>query len=62
MLISKSDNLKIVCESFDIDPATVKLTNGGKSLTAKAGNDTLVWILEQNLVRRSVDYFNHMMR
>lgn len=62
MLISKSDNLKIVCESFDIDPATVKLTNGGKSLTAKAGNDTLVWILEQNLVRRSVDYFTHMMR
>lgn len=62
MLVSHSDNLKIVCESFDIDPATVKLANGGKSLTAKSGNDTLVWALEQSLVRRSVDYFNHMMR
>ena len=62
MLISHSDNLKIVCESFDIDPATVKLANGGRSLTAKSGSDTLVWTLEENLVRRSVDYFNHMMK
>ena len=62
MLVSKSDNLKIVCESFDIDPASVQLTNGGRLLTAKSGSDTLVWTLEQQLVRRSVDYFNHMMR
>ena len=62
MLISHSDNIKIVCESFDIDPSTVKLANGGRSLTAKSGSDTLVWTLEENLVRRSVDYFNHMMK
>lgn len=62
MLISKSDNLKIVCESFDIDPATVKLTNGGKSLTAKNGSDTLIWTLESQLYRETVDMWNFFNR
>ena len=58
MLMRKSDNLKVVCESFDIDPATVQLINGGKQLSAKSGNDTLVWTLESQLVRDTADIWN----
>lgn len=58
MLVRRSDNLKVVCESFDIDPATVQLINGGKQLSAKSGKDTLVWTLESQLVRDTADIWN----
>lgn len=61
MLLSKSDNLKIVCESFDIDPASVKLTNNGRSLSAKNGSDTLVWALESKLYRETVDMWKYLL-
>lgn len=60
MLISKSDNLKIVCESFDIDPASVKLTNGGKSLSAKNGSDTLIWTLESTISRETAEMWKYL--
>lgn len=60
MLMTKSDNLKIVCESFDIDPSTVKLTNGGRSLTAKNGTDRLVWTLESSLVRETTNIWKYI--
>lgn len=60
MLLKKSDNLKVVCESFDIDPSTVMLTNGGKSLTAKNGSDTLVWTLESNLCRETTNLWKYI--
>lgn len=60
MLMSKSDNLKVVCESFDIDPATVKLINGGSQLSAKSGSDTLIWTLESQLVRETADMWKYL--
>lgn len=60
MLISKSDNLKIVCESFDIDPSSVKLTNGGRSLSAKNGVDTIVWSLESKLCRDTMNMWKSL--
>lgn len=62
MLLAKSDNLKIVCESFDIDPATVKLINGGKQLSAKSGRDTLVWAMESTLCRETADMWKYFSR
>ena len=61
-LISKSDNLKIVCESFDIDPSTVKLISGGRQLSTKSGSDTLVWTLESNLCRETADMWRYFSR
>ena len=61
-LISKSDNLKIVCESFDIDPSTVKLISGGRQLSAKSGSDTLVWTIESNLCRETADMWRYFSR
>lgn len=61
-LVSKSDNLKIVCESFDIDPGTVKLISGGRQLSAKSGSDTLVWTLESNLCRETADMWRYFSR
>lgn len=60
MLVKKSDNLKIVCESFDIDPQSVRLTNGGNSLTLKQGGETFVFALEHSLCRDVSDYFRYM--
>ena len=62
ILVSKSDNLKIVCESFNIDPATVKLISGGRQLSAKSGSDTLVWTLESNLCRETADMWRYFSR
>ena len=62
MLLAKSDNLKIVCESFDIDPATVKLINGGKQLSAKSGRDTLVWAMESTLCRETAYMWKYFSR
>ena len=60
MIANKSDNLKIVCESFDIDPATVKLISGGKQLSAKSGSNTLVWTLESTLCRETANLWKYL--
>lgn len=60
MIVSKSDNLKIVCESFDIDPASVMITDGGRNLSLKQGGDRFVFTLEQTLQRDVSDYFRYM--
>ena len=60
MLMTKSDNLKIVCESFDIDPATVSLINHGTQLSAKIGNDTAIWTLESKLCRETADLWKYL--
>lgn len=58
MLVSKSDNLKIVCESFDIDPNSVKITDGGRSLALCRDGDTFVFTLEQSLQREVSNFWN----
>ena len=62
MLVHKSDNLKIVCESFDIDPSSVQITGRGSKLSLKQGGDTFVFALEQTLCRDVADYFRYMTR
>lgn len=51
MVQNKSDNLKIVCESFDLDPASVQVVNGGKQLSVKRSGETFVFALESTLSR-----------
>ena len=57
MITSKSDNLKIVCESFDVDPSTFKFTNGGKSLSVKCPDGTAIFELEHKLAREVIGFW-----
>lgn len=54
MLIRDSDNVKVVCESFGLDPSTLK-TYGNHSLTIGNGSDTFVFQTEKNIARRYAD-------
>lgn len=58
MVQSKSDNLKIVCESFDLDPASVMVVNGGKQLSVKRSGETFVFALENNLSRDIANFWS----
>lgn len=51
MVQSKSDNLKIVCESFDIDPNSVKIINQGRQLSVAREGETFIFALESKLAR-----------
>lgn len=62
MLVTKSDNLKIVCESFDIDPMSIGITNNGDMLTIKNGSDRIVFTPEKKLARDISNYFSYMSR
>lgn len=57
MLLKDSDNLKVVCESFDLDPSTLK-TYGNHSLSISNGMDTFVFQTERNVARRYADLWN----
>ena len=62
--ISKNcENLKIVCESFDIDPATFNLTNNPNTVTVKNGSDTFaVKVGNAKLCREINDYYSYLRR
>lgn len=60
MVQTKSDNLKIVCESFDIDPASVKIMNNGKQLSVAREGETFIFALESNLSRDIMNYWNSL--
>lgn len=62
MLVTKSDNLKIVCESFDIDPMSIGITNDGDMLTIKNGSDKIIFTPEKKLAREISNYFSYMTR
>lgn len=57
MIINKSDNLKIVCESFDLDPASLKIGKDAKTLSVKRGGETMVFALESALRREIVNFW-----
>lgn len=57
MLVKKSDNLKIVCESFDIDPSTLKIGKDAKTLSVKRGGETMVFALESALRREIINFW-----
>lgn len=62
MLVTKSDNLKIVCESFDIDPMSIGITDNGDMLTVKNGGDRIVFTPEKKLAKEISNYFSYMSR
>lgn len=62
MLVTKSDNLKIVCESFDIDPMSIGITDNGDMLTVKNGSDRIVFTPEKKLAKEISNYFRYMSR
>ena len=62
MLVTKSDNLKIVCESFDIDPMSIGITDNGDMLTVKNGSDRIVFTPEKKLAKDISNYFSYMSR
>lgn len=53
-LIRDSDNAKVVCESFGLDPTTLK-TYGNHSLSISNGSDTFVFQAEREVARRYAD-------
>lgn len=60
-IINKSDNLKIVCESFDIDPKNISLMDGGRTLGIKQNDgNTYVFALEQQLMRETINYLGSL--
>ena len=62
-LINKSDNLNIICESFDIEPQSLAISANGSSLHMKANNgDTFVFALESSLAMKTMQYMTGMMR
>lgn len=54
MVLRDSDNLKVVCESFDLDPSTLT-TYGNHSFSISNGNDTFVFQAEMETARRYAD-------
>ena len=54
MLMRDSDNVKVVCESFGLDPSTLK-TYGNHSLSISNGSDTFGFQTEKNVARRYED-------
>ena len=56
-LINRSDNLKIVCESFDIDPESVQVLDN-KQLSVKKKGMTCVFALENKLAYQIADMWS----
>lgn len=59
MIMRDSDNLKVVCESFDLNPSTLK-TYGNHSFSISNGSDTFVFQAEMNVAKRYANLWNRM--
>lgn len=59
MLVRDSDNLKVVCESFDLDPSTLT-TYGNHSFSIGNGKDTFVFQAEMETARRYADLWKRL--
>lgn len=55
----KSDNLKVVCECFDIDPASI-YTADANTVTMKKGNTTYICNLESLLSREIAGFMGRL--
>lgn len=54
MMLRDSDNVKVVCESFGLDPSTLQ-TYGNHSFSISNGQDRFVFQSEQAVARRYAD-------
>lgn len=62
-IIKKSDNLNIICESFDIEPQSLGISRDGSMVHMKSNNgDTFVFALESSLAMKTMQYMSGMMR
>ncbi len=59
MLERDSDNLKVVCESFDLDMSTLQ-TYGNHSFSIKNGSDTFIFQAEMETARRYADLWKRV--
>jgi hypothetical protein len=59
MILRDSDNAKIVCESFDLDPSTLA-PYGDHSFSVASGSDKFIFQAEQNVARRYADIWSRM--
>lgn len=54
MLVRDSDNVKVVCESFGLDPSSLQ-SYGNHSFSISNGTDKFVFQAEKNVARRYAD-------
>ena len=54
----KSENLQVVCESFDIDPATIRVS--GNKMYMKQAQETYVVTMESALSNEIAYYWGNM--
>ena len=57
MLVRDSDNAKIVCESFGLDPSTLNIY-GDHSMSISNGSDTFIFQAEREVAKRYADIWN----
>lgn len=58
LAMRKSENLQVVCESFDIDPSSVNVS--GNTMKLRQGEETYVIALETNLSKEIAYYWNNI--
>ena len=58
LVMRKSENLQVVCESFDIDPASVRVV--GNKMKIKQADETYVVTLESSLSNDIAYYWGRM--
>lgn len=59
MVINRSTNLQMVCESFDIDPKSISAVNGNQ-VSLKHNGNTFVFPLETKIARDIAGYWGRM--
>ena len=57
MLERDSDNIKVVCESFDLDPSTLQ-AYGNHSFSINNGSDKFIFQAERNIAKKYADIWN----
>lgn len=60
MIKNQSDNVKIVCESFDLDPATISLYGRNGNVQLKSGSDRILVRTEADLARKVANMWRGM--
>lgn len=60
MIKANSDNVKIVCESFDLDPATISLYGKNGNVVARSGSDRILIKTEVDVARQVANMWRGM--
>lgn len=60
MIKNNSDNVKSVCESLDLDPATISLYGKNGNVVARSGSDRILIKTEMDVARRIANMWRGM--